>query len=76
MCEREKDDLLVWPGYVCVHMRVRVSFVDVWGEAAVEGVGWSMTALAVDSWLVASSTEVEKSFVMRIKAKYIALGEM
>lgn len=72
----EKADLLVWPGYVCVHFRERASFVAVWGEEAVGGAGWSTTALAVVSWLVASSTEVEKSFVTRIKAKYIALGEM
>lgn len=33
-------------------------------------------ALASVSWPGASGTEVEKSFVTRIKAKYIALGEM
>lgn len=59
-------------------LRGRGGFAAVKAAAGRDGGGRErrVGALASVSWPVASGTEVEKSFVTRIKAKYIALGEM
>lgn len=66
----------LWPGHVQVHMwgdSELSSWRHYWVRQQWEGGHITVTLV---SWLVASSTEVEKSFVTRIKAKYITLGEM